>query len=120
MVELSHYIHALETELMACDAPRQSCCAPALSKQAIPEEHISFADTDGSILNDDVVLSDCMKQLSISRSYCRFYGQSSNTLLVRAVVDLCKKSYGSEISLTQKNLSIARRPEYWTVYPVGD
>jgi hypothetical protein len=62
-------------------------------------------------------LNERMKGLMVDSSHNRFYGQSSDIMLVKTAMDI-KRQAGEDKGLTEHLLAI-KRPEYWNSHPVS-
>ncbi|KAJ7859690.1 fungal-specific transcription factor domain-containing protein, partial [Mycena leptocephala] len=60
-------------------------------------------------------LNERMKGLMVDSSHNRFYGQSSDIMLVKTAMDI-KRQAGEDKGLTEHLLAI-KRPEYWNSHP---
>jgi hypothetical protein len=58
-----------------------------------------------------------MKGLMVDSSHNRFYGQSSDIMLLKTAMDI-KKATGDDKMLADHLLAI-KRPEYWNSHPVS-
>ncbi|KAJ7595716.1 fungal-specific transcription factor domain-containing protein [Mycena floridula] len=105
MVELAVYIDDLEKAL-------ESACSSSSSPS--PTVSVTPNDTlfDDHALLDDHVLSDRLKSMSLQESHIRFYGRSSNLMLMRTVMDIRK-----EFSGEQELSGYPMRVQYWAIPP---
>ncbi|KAJ6499094.1 fungal-specific transcription factor domain-containing protein [Mycena sanguinolenta] len=115
LVDLATYSRTLEEELALLkgtalpDFPIDS--STAYTRPPTPTD-LSLTATDGCVLTD---LNERMKGLMVDSSHNRFYGQSSDIMLVKTAMDI-KRETGEDKKLADHLLSI-KRPEYWNSHP---
>ncbi|KAK7005700.1 Zn(2)-C6 fungal-type domain-containing protein [Favolaschia claudopus] len=115
LVELATYAKALEQELAGFktvleDAPIADS-STAYTRPPTPTD-LTLTATDGCVLID---LNERMRGLMINSSHNRFYGQSSDIMLVKMAMDV-KRETGEDKKLADHLVAI-KRPEYWETYP---
>lgn len=67
---------------------------------------------------DNVVLSDDLKTLTSEKSQARFYGMSSNIMLIKAAMEIKKECTGNSGLYLEPHVLGDKRPEFWSVHPV--
>ena len=93
LVELARYIHALELTLTSqplafADNNSSSASTPPGSQISVPNDTV-FEEAD-----EDKVLDDHLKILNLKQCRSSFFGKSSSILMMKAVMDTHKRTFG--------------------------
>ncbi|KAJ7496041.1 fungal-specific transcription factor domain-containing protein, partial [Mycena galericulata] len=116
LVDIAIYARDLERELAFLKGtalPDLPIGDPSITYARPPTPtDLSLTATDGCVLTE---LNERMKGLMVDSSHNRFYGQSSDIMLVKAAMDI-KKENGDDKRLADHLLAI-KRPEYWNSHP---
>ncbi|KAJ7595717.1 fungal-specific transcription factor domain-containing protein [Mycena floridula] len=105
MVELAVYIDDLEKAL-------ESACSISSSSSPTISVRPNDALLDDHALLDDYALSERLKRMSLQKSHTRFYGRSSDLMLLKSVVNIRK-----EFSGQQELSGYPMRNQYWAIPP---
>ncbi|KAJ7595715.1 fungal-specific transcription factor domain-containing protein [Mycena floridula] len=109
LVELAVYIGELEKALEAASAITASC-SPNVMPTASAEPNEVFLNEGALLINE--ALSGHLQSMSLEQSRTRFYGRSSNLMLLKSVITVRKEFIG------QQELSgYPRRAQYWRIQP---
>ncbi|KAF7315466.1 Zn(2)-C6 fungal-type domain-containing protein [Mycena indigotica] len=116
LVDVAAYAKSLEQEvavLKEAALPDLPIVDPstAYTRPPTPTD-LSLSATDGCVLTD---LNERMKGLMVDSSHNRFYGQSSDIMLVKTAMDI-KRETGEDQSMADRLLAL-KRPEYWLAKP---
>ncbi|KAJ6587133.1 fungal-specific transcription factor domain-containing protein [Mycena vulgaris] len=113
LVDISTYARKLEQELAVLKGTDTSIVDPssAYTRPPTPTD-LSLTATDGCVLTD---LNERMKGLMVGSSHNRFYGQSSDIMLLKTAMDI-KGASGDDKRLADHLIAI-KRPEYWNSHP---
>ncbi|KAJ7163614.1 fungal-specific transcription factor domain-containing protein [Mycena crocata] len=116
LVDIATYARTLEQELAVlrgADLPDAPIVDPstAYTRPPTPTD-LSLTATDGCVLTE---LSDRMRGLMVDSSHNRFYGQSSDIMLVKTAMDI-KRETGDDQQLADHLLAI-KRPQFWNSHP---
>ncbi|KAJ7902045.1 fungal-specific transcription factor domain-containing protein [Mycena olivaceomarginata] len=116
LVDLAAYARNLEEELAILKGtvlPELPIVDPGIGFTRPPTPtDLSLTATDGCVLTE---LNERMKGLMVDSSHNRFYGQSSDIMLVKTAMDI-KRETGEDQKLADHLLAI-KRPEYWNSHP---
>ncbi|KAJ7188030.1 fungal-specific transcription factor domain-containing protein [Mycena filopes] len=118
LVDLATYARGLEEELAALKGtvlPDLPIIDPntAYTRPPTPTE-LSISATDGCVLTE---LSDRMRGLMTDSSHFRFYGRSSDIMLVKTAMDIKRETSGGEDQGFPEHLLAIKRPQYWNSHP---
>ncbi|KAJ7702971.1 fungal-specific transcription factor domain-containing protein, partial [Mycena rosella] len=116
LVDIATYARDLEQELAVlrgASLPDTPVVDPSTTYNRPPTPtDLSLSATDGCILTG---LNDRMKGLMVDSSHKRYYGSSSDIMLLSTVMEI-KKESGDDTRFTDHVLAI-KRPEYWNPHP---
>lgn len=133
LVSIATYAHQLERDLAKArqSLPQKPQCSE--TSRSPPELDDSASRTPvppgpptGTIIKDGansgedalyVEMTDYLRRLTIDPSSNRFFGRSSNVILVKTAMDIKKESTGEEVLLSRNHP--VRRPKYWDVASVS-
>ncbi|KAJ7072113.1 fungal-specific transcription factor domain-containing protein [Mycena amicta] len=116
LVDVAAYAKSLEQEvavLREATLPDLPIVDPSTSYTRPPTPtDLSLSATDGCVLTE---LNERMKGLMVDSSHNRFYGSSSDIMLVKTAMDI-KRESGEDKNLADHLLAL-KRPEYWLAKP---
>ncbi|KAJ7586349.1 fungal-specific transcription factor domain-containing protein [Mycena floridula] len=109
LVELARYIEYLEKELGSSGSGSTGKAASPTEQgdSPLPDEQ------DTHTIKADAALADAMGKLRVSHSLDSFNGPSSNTMLLKAVIEVRKEYTGKQNSLPEP----LKRRQYWRIHP---
>nr|GAT42655.1 predicted protein [Mycena chlorophos] len=116
LIDVAAYAKSLEQEvavLKEAVLPDLPIVDPSTSYTRPPTPtELSLSATDGCVLTD---LNERMKGLMVDSSHNRFYGQSSDVMLLKTAMDI-KRESGEDKSMAEHLIAL-KRPEYWLAKP---
>ncbi|KAJ6596654.1 fungal-specific transcription factor domain-containing protein [Mycena sp. CBHHK59/15] len=131
LVDIATYAKSLEQELadLKGKAVPDVPSVDLYTRPPTPTE-LSLTATDGCVLTGTYFvldkirrslrvateISERMRGLMVDSSHNRFYGQSSDIMLLKTAMDIKKGETGDDKKLSDRLLAI-KRPEYWRSHP---
>ncbi|KAJ7586336.1 fungal-specific transcription factor domain-containing protein [Mycena floridula] len=106
LVDLAQYIEHLEKELEALGSTDEAASPPE-GDPPLPN------DQDTHTILADAALSSDMSKLRVAQSVYRFNGPSSDTMILKSVIEVRKEYIGKQHSLPEP----AKRRQYWRIHP---
>ncbi|KAJ7200688.1 fungal-specific transcription factor domain-containing protein [Mycena rebaudengoi] len=116
LVDIATYARSLEQELATLKGTAASTVpfmerATPYTRPPTPTD-IQLSATEGCVLTE---LNDRMRGLMVDSTHNRFYGQSSDIMLLKTAMDI-KRQTGDDKRLEDYLIAI-KRPEYWNSHP---
>ncbi|KAJ7572514.1 fungal-specific transcription factor domain-containing protein [Mycena floridula] len=105
IVDLAQYIEVLEREIIQLSESTKR-------NYTIDDKSNTNFKLEQPTLKDQIVLSDQLKSLALTQAQTRFYGHSSNLMLLKAVIDV-RKQYSGVAEMPDQ----PKRLEYWRTHP---
>jgi hypothetical protein len=125
LVELAQHAFQLERQLAtlmqqinsrAHEAPETPLMSPFHANTAPVAEPTLHSAIDSE--DDDVGLSEHLKQLILDSSRNRFFGPSSSIMLLRTAVEAKMEANPGRHGSSGPESATNRRPEFWSIHPV--